>query len=188
LGSNAGVEARSNCSARCIDPTPVHVVAAAQGKPERVYTGIQWQCVEYARRWWLRRRGIVFASVDTADAMWQEIRSARRVADNAVVPVEARENGGPEPPVGGDLVIYRADPRSPRLKYGHVAVVVGLDRAAGWVELAEQNYGNAVWGEPQRYARRVRLVTDGDGVQLVDDAVAPGEPPPVIYGWLHPSG
>ena len=45
--SPAGIPAYSNCSADCVIFEPNH----HQG----VYTGIKWQCVEYARRWLLSK-------------------------------------------------------------------------------------------------------------------------------------
>ncbi len=183
LGESEGVEARSNCHSRCVDPTPATVAAGAR---EETYTGLRWQCVEYARRWWALRRGIVFASVDTADAMWSEIRRATHVRGGAPVVVQPLPDGGAAAPEVGDLLIYRASREDSRLRFGHVAVVVGVRPAArgaeGSLELAEQNFTNARWSEPAHHARRVRLVGRAGGWSVVDDAVTTGSP---IRGWLR---
>jgi len=171
LGANEGVEAYSNCSAACVDPTPNYAA-------EATYTGIRWQCVEYARRWWLLRRGIVFGSVDTAHDMWAEVKRAARPAGGPDVPVERRPNRGPHPPEVGDLVVFERDACDPEMRFGHVAVVVSVDLKAGSVALAEQNMGNAAWIDPSHHARVLSLAKTPGGYTLGGDHVA--------LGWLHP--
>ena len=60
--SPAGVPAYSNCNAECVIFEPNHL--------NDIYTGIKWQCVEYARRWLLQERGVVFGDVDIAADIW----------------------------------------------------------------------------------------------------------------------
>ena len=73
LGTAAGgVPAYSNCSARCVVPAPNTL--------NGVYTGLKWQCVEYARRWLLVNRGEVYGDVDIAADIWQ-IPFVTRVSD-----------------------------------------------------------------------------------------------------------
>ncbi len=180
LGSNKGVVGWSNCRPACIDPTPHEVPSSQTGLASDTYTGISWQCVEYARRWWLMEQGIVFGSVDTADDMWSEVTSADHLASKAKRVVHKHQNGGAAIPELGDLVIYQAKPQSVGLKYGHVAVVVGVDRDAGFVSLAEQNFLNKAWADPKAYARRIALkLENGHATLTDDDAEGP------IYGWLR---
>ncbi len=178
LGQNEGVVAYSNCSERCIDETP-NMVDLGAGEP--VYTGIIYQCVEYARRWWLMKRGVVFGSVDTADDMWTEVREATSPTGDSAFRVSPMDNGGAAAPEVGDLVIYARDPTMPRLRFGHVTVVVGVDLEAGVVFVAEQNFDNAPWAEADSHARILALDTEGDRFTLRDDGV----PDARIYGWLH---
>ncbi|MBW2462562.1 MAG: CHAP domain-containing protein [Deltaproteobacteria bacterium] len=178
LGQNEGVVAYSNCSERCIDETPNMVDVGAE---EPVYTGIVYQCVEYARRWWLKKRGLVFGSVDTADDMWTEVREATSPTGESAFRVSPMDNGGAAAPEVGDLVIYARDPAMPRLRFGHVTVVVGVDLDAGVVFVAEQNFDNAPWAETNSHARNLALDTEGGRFTLRDGGV----PDARIYGWLH---
>ena len=63
--SPAGVEAYSNCNSTCVIFEPNH--------HEQIYTGIKWQCVEYARRWLLHEYGVVYGDVDIAADIWDTI-------------------------------------------------------------------------------------------------------------------
>lgn len=158
--ASGGVAAYSNCSARCFVPVPNRV--------DGTYTGIRWQCVEYARRWLLERRGVVFGDVDVAADLWLKVDSVTRVGDGRVLPLAAQLNGAPEPPRVGDLLIYGRE----YLNTGHVAVVVAVDAAAGTVAVAEQNYRNARWADG--YARQIAWVRHGAEYWLLD---------PYLIGW-----
>ncbi len=185
LGVHNKVAAFSNCQPGCIDPTPHHVPASETGLADDTYTGISWQCVEYARRWWLLNLGIVFGSVDTADAMWTQVKTAQHLASRGERVVERHENGGSVAPMPGDLIVYEAVPQSQDLKFGHVAVVVGIDAKHSFVEIAEQNFSNAVWENSERYSRRLRLRTMSGRYTLVDTATSLNTETQ-IYGWLRP--
>lgn len=184
LGSNAKVVAYSNCQPGCIDPTPYFVTPDKTGLSDPTYTGIIWQCVEYARRWWLLERRIVFGSVDTADDMWTKVKTASHLASDTQVVVQAHENGGTVPPEVGDLVIYQAVVGSDDLAFGHVAVIVEVHPDKQWVSLAEQNYSNSKWVEPAKYSRRVNLLRQ-DGTFALEDSVTSKNTQAVIYGWLR---
>jgi len=175
LGSNRGIIAYSNCGPACINPTPASANTASK---EDVYTGITWQCVEYARRWWLIERGAVFGSVDTADAMWKEVTRAQRPSDTSELGVGRHENGGTVAPAIGDLVIYQADSKTENLRFGHVAVVVGVDLVRGLVALAEQNFENKKWQAQDSHSRNLSLKSDDGHYTLTDKSL-------VLYGWLR---
>jgi len=178
LGEHAGVIGYSNCRPECIDPTPMEV--------SDTYTGIKWQCVEYARRWWLIKRNAVFGSVDTADDMWTVLSNAERPGTKESVPLERRANGGREAPAVGDLLIYKKDANTRNLTFGHVAVVVSVDEDA--IAVAEQNYDNRGWKNPKEFARRLTLKSIDGRFTVYDEA--PSKTPSDasaerIYGWLH---
>lgn len=155
-----GVAAYSNCSARCVvfDPNRVR----------GVYTGIRWQCVEYARRWLLDHHGVVYGDVDTAADIWDKIQSVTRMADGREIPLRTLVNGSVEPPKAGDLLIYA----SAYLGTGHVAVVTAVDQRSGRVLVAEQNFLNRKW--PGDYARRLDLVRHDGRWWILD---------PYLLGW-----
>ena len=60
--SPSGVTAYSNCSNQCVNPEPQFT--------NEIFTGIKWQCVEYARRWLLVNKQVVYGDVDIAEDIW----------------------------------------------------------------------------------------------------------------------
>jgi glutathionylspermidine amidase/synthetase len=160
--SPRGVVAYSNCRAECVVPDSHEV--------DGTYTGLQWQCVEYARRWLLVNRGAVFGDVDIAADIWTKIDRLTRVSDQTEVPLEARLNGSSQRPQAGDLLIYA------KAFYGtgHVAVVVGSDPSRNLLKVGEQNYNNEVW--TGSHAREIEFI-EKDGRFWVLD--------PYLIGWKH---
>lgn len=66
LGMTIGeVVAYSNCNAQCLVREPYY--------QNGTYTGIKWQCVEFARRWLLTHQGVVYGDVDIAADIWDKI-------------------------------------------------------------------------------------------------------------------
>ncbi len=168
IGKAGDVIVRSNCSVECVDPTPI--MSAHPGHPDGVYTGIGWQCVEFARRAWLSQYGRVFGSVDTAADMWTAVRTIAKPNGEAVLPVVAHPNGGSVLPAAGDLVIYAVDPAQRSLRFGHVGLVVALTDDG--VALAEQNWSNQPWPHA------------GFSRKLKNQAGKLHDPQGTILGWL----
>ena len=164
--SKRGVEAYSNCSSDCVIYDPHHW----QG----TYTGIKWQCVEYARRWLLQNRGAVYGDVDIAADIWDKIDHLVDVETKQKLPLEAHLNGAQQPPRPGDLLIYAKAFNNT----GHVAVVIDADYEAGHIKVAEQNYRNLPWAND--YARKIELIKRADNYWLLDS---------YLLGWKHlPAG
>lgn len=151
--SFAGVQAYSNCQNACVNPTPNFV--------EDVYTGIKWQCVEYARRWLLVNSGVVYGDVDIAADIWN---LGHVTVPNQETRFEFRGfvNGSTEIPRRGDLLIYS------KAFYGtgHVAVVLQVDADQMHLLVGEQNFDNKKW--PHKYAREITFVNHNNGVWLLD--------------------
>ncbi|MEJ2345586.1 MAG: CHAP domain-containing protein [Gammaproteobacteria bacterium] len=164
LGVVDGLPAYSNCSAQCVDPEPV--------KTNGVYTGIKWQCVEFARRWLLRHDGAVFGDVDVAADIWNKIDHLERVDDKGSIALQNHPNGSARPPSAGDLLIYARA----YLGTGHVAVVTAVNLPAHEIEVAEQNYLNNKY--PGGYARRITLIERNHRYWVLD---------PYVLGWKHPA-
>lgn len=197
LGRADGVEARSNCVSICVrlessfvDPESGRIrIGRAGERPETLeYAGLAYQCVEYARRWWIQTLGLTFGDVPTA-ADILSLTEGRRLSDQAVIPLGRSLNGhARRAPRRGDLLIYAADPSDPEWRAGHVAVVVDTNLEQGWVALAEQNYDNRPWSDPERHARHIRIVRIGERYSLIDvdpDQVDnPGGG--TIAGWVYP--
>lgn len=153
--SPKGVAAYSNCNAKCVSRDP--------NKLGDVYTGMEWQCVEFARRWLYRTQGLVFESVDFAYNIWDSVSYLVDVKTKNRKNLRNFPNGSAELPRRGDLLIWSSD----FLGTGHVAGVTRINPQEGYVEVAEQNFLNQVW--PGSYARRIQLQRREGGVWLKDD-------------------
>ncbi|KDO31284.1 hypothetical protein SPRG_03899 [Saprolegnia parasitica CBS 223.65] len=145
-------------------------------------TGMKWQCVEYARRFWVLKKGIVLPSLSWAAHIWTKIEHVSRRDDFAIVPLQKLPNFGTEKPEVGDFLVYQSTPNQ---WVGHVAVVVGVfERDGRWVvRVAEQNVeNNKLW--PGDYADELELQTD-----VVDGKTTYGivhrDTDLVLDGWVR---
>jgi glutathionylspermidine amidase/synthetase len=163
LGSSAsGVEAYSNCQSKCKNYAPNTL--------KGVYTGIKWQCVEYARRWLLVNKGAVYSEVDVAADIWDKIDHLTHVATIKKLPLKSYLNGSKQSPQAGDLLIYARE----FYDTGHVAVITNVNHEKGFIEVGEQNYSNEPW--PEDYARTIQLIKKGENYWLLDG---------YLLGWKH---
>ena len=163
LGSSPrGVNAYSNCQSKCVNYKP--------NRFNDVYTGIKWQCVEYARRWLLKNKNAVYGDVETAADIWDKVDHLTHITTNNKIPLESRLNGSIHSPQVGDLLIYA------RAFYdtGHVAVVVNIDHEKGIIEVGEQNHSNKLW--PGNYSRTIEFIIKGERYWLLDS---------YLLGWKH---
>lgn len=126
------------------------------------YTGIKWQCVEFARRWLLVHRQVVFDEVDCAFDIWERVSRYKRPAGGEDIPVIGMPNGAQSAPAVGDLLVYR----KALFGTGHVAVVTEVRPDRAFVEVGEQNYRNALWAGD--HARRIPLCRGFGGYWLED--------------------
>jgi hypothetical protein len=160
--SPRGIEAYSNCQSGCVIFEP--------NKWNGTYTGIKWQCVEYARRWLLVNTGAVYGDVDVAADIWDKIDHLTYVKTKKPIPLETHLNGSTQAPEIGDLLIYAKAFNGT----GHVAVVTGIDISNGLVEVSEQNFQNNSWAAD--YARKITLIKNGENYWLLDG---------YLLGWKH---
>lgn len=161
--SPRGIKAYSNCQSACVIFEP--------NQWSGTYTGIKWQCVEYARRWLLMNTGAVYGDVDIAADIWDRIDHLTEVKTKKSIPLEARLNGSALAPAVGDLLIYAKAFNGT----GHVAVVTRLDLEQGSAEVSEQNFNNETWAD--HYARTIRLIENEGRYWLLDA---------YLLGWKHP--
>ena len=153
--SPRGVTAYSNCASGCVVFQPNH--------HEGTYTGIKWQCVEYARRWLLANKGVVYGDVDYAIDIWDKIDHYRHVATDRKIPVSNFPNGSGMPPQVGDLLIYA------KVMFGgtgHVAVVTDVDLERGTIRVGEQNFTNQTWSG--QHARQLDVIKKGNSYWILD--------------------
>ena len=162
LGVGLGdVPAYSNCNAGCVVLSP--------NKMDGTYTGIKWQCVEYARRWLLVNKGVVYGDVDIAADIWG-LNFVTRIKDKAKLKMLTYTNGNEKMPEVGDLLVYA----QAYLKTGHVAVISKVDSQSHTVQVIEQNFNNTKW--PKDYARSIPYVRHDNKIWLLDA---------YLLGWKH---
>ncbi|EDN66083.1 D-alanyl-glycyl endopeptidase-like protein [Beggiatoa sp. PS] len=152
--ASSNVVAYSNCQAQCVIFEPNH--------KNGTYTGIKWQCVEFARRWLLTHQGVVYGDVDIAADLWHKIDFVSRVADGKQFKLASHLNGSNQAPQVGDLLIYA----KAFFQTGHVAVVTGVDLKVGIIQVAEQNFANQTWEGD--YAREIPLIEQEGQYWLLD--------------------
>ncbi len=140
-----------------------------------VFSGMKWQCVEYARRFMQTVLGATFAGVYGAQNIWF-LDTASRLEDGASIPFATVPNGSSDAlPEVGSLLIY---PISENCPFGHVAVVVKADPESGLVYLAEQNWDSRVWPKDRSYSRTVQVEKTSRGTYFLRD-----ESGEQILGW-----
>lgn len=196
LGIADGAEGRSNCVSTCIRPEYSFLdrasgaVSVHENDPKQEhlqYIGVTYQCVEYARKWWMKNRGITFGSIDSAYEILY-LTEGKNLETQQSVPLARSINGtARRPPRRGDLLVYYPDRTDPEWRHGHVAVVVAVDLDQGHVALAEENYDNQPWQNPQAFARQIRLFEVNGRYTLLD--VSPTARRNAeggrIAGWLY---
>ncbi len=197
LGQANGIKAYSNCQSQCVHPEfsflnlttgEVSIHKESPKDDNLHYIGLINQCVEYARRWWMVNKNITFGSIDSAHEIIY-LSEGKNIRTNENFPLARSINGtATRPPKIGDLVIYYPDRANPLWLHGHVAVVVEVDKKLRHVSLAEENYDNEIWQNPNKYARKISLFKVNGHYTLID--VAPGSNQNTtgaeISGWIYP--
>lgn len=157
VGQAFNVSAFSNCNddvtsneAFTINANVINPHNASQTVAE-VYTGMRWQCVEYARRFLVLVQeygfGYTFESVDGAADIW-ELTTVQSIWNSSTkTPFLRFPNGNSSgdfatsDPILGDILIY---PRQPGgFPFGHVGVIAYINTTH--IGIAEQNWFNAPW-------------------------------------------
>jgi len=154
LGSSpAGISAYSNCNSDCVIFEP--------NQFKNIYTGIKWQCVEYARRWLLHELGVVYGDVDIAADIWN-LDQVTNPITGQVFKFDSMLNGSMTKPQRGDLLIYGRE----YLGTGHIAVVVAINEKQSILLIAEQNYLNTKWSG--KFSREISYIKKAKQFWLLD--------------------
>jgi hypothetical protein len=134
-----------------------------------VYSGMKWQCVEYARRWIIINKSLTFPSVSCASDIWH-MNYLISLSNNEEKNLYKIPNGSKCPPKAGDLIIYKRTDANP---VGHIGIISKVH--SNYVEISEQNWDNAQW--PDDYSRAMPL-TEFKGNFFLLDIANP------ILGWM----
>ena len=167
LGGKDGLIGYSNCNSDC-ESDKWYTVTLANG--QKVKTGMKWQCVEYARRWFILRLGYTFESIDHAYQIW-DLHTASSIDSskkkNWIKSPNGKTANKPQP---HDLLIYNQQQGAD----GHVAVIVAVEN--DFVLIAEQNYSNEKW-EHTDFSRKIKLVKNAEGHYTLKDKG--------VIGWMR---
>lgn len=97
-----------------------------------IYTGVEWQCVELARRYLIQQHQITFSSIPNAYDIFALPYFFR--LDGKKVDIQKHVNGSSILPHVGSLLIWN---KSKESKTGHVAIVTKV--TSHWIEIIQQN-------------------------------------------------
>lgn len=139
------------------------------------YSGMKWQCVEYARRWWISHFDVTLLNIPRACDIWNRTY-VKRLSDGKNVALEMHASGvSTEPPREGDLIIWKKTDEQP---VGHVAVVCEV--TADSVRIGEQNVGNNVPWSGITFSRDFPLQrNEATGAYTMRDDEDP------LFGWVR---
>ena len=149
IGVNEKVEAYSNCNDDCISYEFNFIDLPNM---QKVFTGLKWQCVEYARRYLILTMNVTFGDVESAYQIYNLFYATSIFNKEQKYKFIGYPNGSAELPKKNDLLIFKQTLMSP---YGHVAVITSVNSIEGYVEICEENY-NQKWDFPS-YSRRIIL-------------------------------
>jgi hypothetical protein len=167
LGGTNSVIGYSNCTSEC-KTDEWNSVTLSNGQV--VKTGMKWQCVEYARRWFILRLGYTFESIDHAYQIW-DLQTASSIDSSKKKNwVKCRNGKTSSKPQPHDLLIYNQQ-QGPD---GHVSVIVAVKN--NFVFIAEQNYSNEKWKQTN-FARKIKLDTNAQGHYALKDKG--------VIGWMR---
>ena len=100
------------------------------------FTGLKWQCVEFARRYLIITYKISFQEIETAEDIFR-LNYFFNVHNNTLIPIKKYVNGSMVLPHVGSLLIWS---KSKELKFGHVAVITSIN--SKYIVIREQNWDN----------------------------------------------
>ena len=149
-------------------------------KNKKIFSGMQWQCVEYARRHLITKLGVTFNSVDGAEDVF------------ALNTVESTETGKKYKfktyknnlncriknniPKVNDVIIWSRNKSD--TPYGHIAVILKIE--GDQIFIGEQNWSNDAWESPPSYSRILTFKKYNNRCSIVDGNYK-------ILGWKRAS-
>ncbi|CAD8057446.1 unnamed protein product [Paramecium primaurelia] len=130
---------------------------------EEIYVGQNYQCVQFARRFWIQNYNTTFGSVNYAEQIFN-LQEAYNFDTKKTLQMMKFQNGDIHTPKFGDLLIWQKD--EGEFPYGHVAVVIAVEIESKYphVLIAEQNYDQS-W-DARSFSRALKL-TQGKNKEII---------------------
>ncbi|CAD8066837.1 unnamed protein product [Paramecium sonneborni] len=121
---------------------------------EKIYIGQKYQCVHYARNFWIQYFDSYFGSVNTADQIFY-LEYGYDIMKNKSYPLQKFSNGKTDIPKFGDLLIWEKNKET--YPNGHVAVVLNIEINSLYphILIAEQNY-DQIW-DAKHFSRALKV-------------------------------
>lgn len=150
-------------------------------KNKNVFSGMQWQCVEYVRRYLINKLGVTFESVDGAEDVFA-LKTVKSVETGKKYKFKTFKNNKSSScriknnmPKVNDVIIWaRNNTDTP---YGHIAVILKVK--GNQIFIGEQNWSNDTWENPLSYSRVLTFVKHSENNNrclIIDDNYK-------ILGW-----
>jgi|LakMenEpi03Aug12_release.lakeMendotaPanAssembly.Ray.scaffolds.fasta_scaffold132659_2 hypothetical protein len=151
-------------------------------KNENVFSGMQWQCVEYARRYLITKLGVTFSSVNGAEDVFA-LKTVESIQDGKKYKFKTYKNNFDcqrrnNMPKVNDVIIWARNKND--TPYGHIAVILKVE--GDNIYIGEQNWSNDAWtrSPPHSYSRILTLKTNNNRCSIIDGNYK-------ILGWKRAS-
>ena len=151
-------------------------------KNENVFSGMQWQCVEYARRYLITKLGVTFSSVNGAEDVFA-LKTVESIQDGKKYKFKTYKNNfncqrSNNMPKVNDVIIWARNQND--TPYGHIAVILKVE--GDKIYIGEQNWSNDAWtrSPPHSYSRILTLKTNNNRCSIIDGNYT-------ILGWKRAS-
>ena len=143
---------------------------------------MQWQCVEYARRYLITKLGVTFSSVNGAEDVFA-LKTVESIQDGKKYKFKTYKNNfdckrSNNMPKVNDVIIWARNKND--TPYGHIAVILKIE--GDKIYIGEQNWSNDAWtrSPPHSYSRILTLKTNNNRCSIIDGNYT-------ILGWKRAS-
>jgi len=169
IGYVENVPAYSNCTDKI--NSDFDNIISYNGK--NIFSGTQWQCVEYARRYLITKLGVTFGSVKGAEEVFA-LKTVESIENGKKYKFKSFKNGlkctNEDEPKVNDVIIWARN--TVDTPYGHIAVILKIEDCQ--IFIGEQNW-NDVWMSPS-YSRILTLNKNNNKCFIEDENYT-------ILGW-----
>jgi glutathionylspermidine amidase/synthetase len=149
-------------------------------KNENIFSGMKWQCVEYARRYLVTKLGVTFESVDGAEDVFA-LKTVESIENGKKYKFKTYKNNlnfqiKNSLPKVSDVIIWARNKFD--TPYGHIAVILKVE--GDRIFIGEQNWSNDVWENPSSYSRVLTFKKYNNKCTIIDGNYT-------ILGWKRVS-
>ena len=151
-------------------------------KNKNVFSGMQWQCVEYVRRYLITKLGVTFASVDGAEDVFA-LKTVESIENGKKYKFKTYKNNlncrrKNNVPKVNDVIIWARNKSD--TPYGHIAVILKIE--GDQIFIGEQNWSNDSWTSlrPPPHSRILTFKKYNNRCAIIDGNYT-------ILGWKRAS-